>query len=108
MNRVVQVFFNSDLRCGLDGLTIIAKKAGVNSDDLSDGEFLVFINKKKNMMRVFHGNMFTHYRPESGRVNYGMIQHLPRSFNGTKFDFSEALKRAVLREIAPGGRINEN
>lgn len=99
MNRIIEVIHNADMRNGLNGLFRIAKKHGAHPENLKKGEFLVFINTKESMFRVYvSGTTFAHFKPESGRVDKRMIQHLPEAFNGTSFEWNNALKKAILKE----------
>lgn len=99
MNKIIQVFFNVDMRNGVDGLMAIAEKAEIDLAKVSPGHFLVFINSRKNRLKLFASkDVYAYYRSTEGPINMLMIQHLPRAFNGSKINFSGALRAALLKE----------
>lgn len=100
-NRILQIVFNADLRCSHDGLTIQAKKAGVTVSDLEIGEFIVFINAKKTMLKIYAaGNTIAHFKNQGyQRINLGILKMIPRFFNGKELKYDEALAEVIRQEI---------
>lgn len=103
MPRIQEIFFDTDLRNGLDGLIDVAKKRNVDIDKLKKGDFLVFVNTKRDKMRLVPcKDLFANYRSPTGRIELNMIRHIPEYFDGSELGFSKALEKA-LREKGIGG-----
>lgn len=103
MNKIVYYFPNSDLRCSHDGLTIVAKREGKDPKTLNPGEFMVFVNTRKNMLKIFAArNVIAHYR-QNGAIDLRILQHLPEVFNGGGFNYSAALRKVLERDFAKRG-----
>lgn len=72
MNRLLHVFWDTDMRCGHDGLASIAKSEGIDASTLGIGNMLCFINRAKNKIKVLApttvmesgggGNIVAYYR----------------------------------------------
>ncbi len=103
MNRVVRAVYDADFRCSHPGLTKIAQKLGVNPQELNEGEFLVFLNRPQNAVKIFASNNTIAYfkmpKP-SQRVNLKIISMIPRFFNGTSLNYEGALKNQIESELA--------
>lgn len=98
MNKIIRVFFDVDMRNGLDGLNRVATEHKLNLAELDQGEFVVFINSSKTILKLFATkDMYAHYRSPSGRIDTRMIQYIPTVFNGTRFKFDDALREALLK-----------
>lgn len=100
-NRVVRVIFEADMRCSHDGLRKIAKKLNVIIDTLSLGEYVVFINTKKNMCKIFAaGNTIAFFKMPGGKMmNMKIIGMIPRFFNGKELKYDEALRELIRKEF---------
>jgi hypothetical protein len=99
--RVVRFFPNADLRCSHDGLRLIAKENGIDPWELAPGEFLVFMNTNKNMMKIYApGNVLAHVKsPDNRRIDLDIVRYIPRFFNGTEFKFEKALEKMVSVKV---------
>lgn len=76
---VLQVFLDADLRGAHNMLSQIAKKEGLDLPNLGPNQFVVFINKRRNMMKCYvHGNTIAHTKRE--RLELEAISKLPQSF----------------------------
>lgn len=101
-NRILQVFFDVDLRNGHEGLREIAKKAKVDVENLKEGEFLIFLNTRKDKVKVYASNdVYAYYRSPTGRIQLEAIRHIPNAFNGTSINMEKALT-AVFAEKGIG------
>lgn len=90
MSKILQVFFDVDLRN-------LAKDKKIKVADLKDGEFLVFLNSKKDKVKVYGSHdVYAYYRSPSGRIALEMISHIPNSFSGNSINFDKAIKSALL------------
>lgn len=101
INRIVRVIFDADLRCSHDGLRATAKKLSVSVDDLNMGEYVVFINSKKNMLKLYaSGNTIAHFKtPDHRKMNLKVIAQIPKYFNGRELKYDDALKAVIEKEF---------
>ena len=100
VNRIIRVVFDADLRCSHDGLRLIAKKLHV-STDLKVGEYIVFINAKKSMLKIFAaGNTIAHFKcPDNRRMNLNVIAMIPTFFNGRELEYDKAIEALIKKEF---------
>jgi len=102
INRIVRVIFDADLRCSHDGLRETAKKLKVLVDDLHTGEYVVFINSKKNMLKLFAANnTIAHFKtPDQRKMNLNVIAQIPKFFNGRELKYDDALKKVIEEQFS--------
>lgn len=100
--RVLQIFLNHDLRNGHDGLSGIAKEAGIDTRKLVPGQYVAFINAKKDKLKLYAANGVVAYlKLEAGRkIDERVIRELPRVFQGGRIDYDKALKEVVETALA--------
>ena len=93
MNKVIRLFQNADLRCAHDGLGLLARDHKIDVSKLQKGEFIMFINRRKNQLKAFAaGNIVAHLKTVDGhRLDLNVIQKLPTYFSGGSFKYDEAL-----------------
>jgi hypothetical protein len=99
---VLRCYLDQDLRLGHDGLEQVAKRDGFNTKKLTPGQFLVFINRKKNRIKIYAANDTLAYRRmEQGQVlDLATIASIPRVFNGSGRMFYEAaLKERIVKAL---------
>lgn len=90
---IVQVFQDADLRSGHDGLTKLAKKHGIATGLLEAGSFVVFINSRKDKVKIFAANNTISYtKSPSGRLQMEAISKIPTYFGGQGFVYDKVLK----------------
>ncbi len=100
-NNIAHLAFNSDLRSAHAGLTAQAKRLKLTPpEELAPGEFLVFINRRKNAAKLFAaGNCVVHFKtPDDRAMNPKCIRLIPKYFNGKEFKYDEALEEVVRKE----------
>lgn len=100
-NRLIRIVFNTDLRCGHDGLAAIAKGLRVNVNTLEIGEFVVFVNRKKCALKLYAaGNTVAHFKmPGTRQMNMSVIGLIPRFFNGKELKYDDALAEVIKKQI---------
>lgn len=93
--RILQVFLNADLRGSHNSLILTGKTYGLQLDKLTENQAVIFINKKKTLMKVYvTGNTFSFTRRE--RIDLEAIKHLPEAFGATgEFDYDKALEKSL-------------
>jgi hypothetical protein len=96
MNRLIKYIPDSDLRLGYDGLN---KKVPLTN--LGKGEFVAFVNRAQNKIKLCTQNdMVAYYRHSRGKIDPRVIQHLPEYFNGTGIQYNKAIER-VMKDKFP-------
>lgn len=103
-NRIVRIIFNTDLRNSHDGLTTLAHDFDIDTATLKPGEYVVFINAKKNALKFFAaGQVVAHFRmPSHRKMDMRIIGMIPRFFNGRELKYDDALKELITTEFKRG------
>ena len=101
MNKILQYFPDQDLRAGHLGLSVVANKAKIDTNSLGQGEFLVFVNRRRDKLKMYTGGNVVAYlkMPQGHRLDPRVIQHLPRHFNGAKINYDGAMRDVLKREF---------
>jgi hypothetical protein len=100
-NQLISVFPRTDLRCGHDGLTTLARKAKRDPSTLAPGQFMVFINNSQSAFKMFAANnTLVYYRSPRGRIDINTIRHIPNCFNGNALNYNAALKKSLTELLA--------
>ena len=99
MSRVIQCFLGVNMIQGHDGLSKLAKGKGIDVKSLEPGNFVVFINNRKDRIKVYTANnVIAYLRMDSGKIDLRTISEIPRPFNASgKIDYDKALKDALLK-----------
>lgn len=102
MAKIIQVFFDADMRNGHDGLVALARKSDLNIQTLESGTFAVFINGKQNMIKLYApNNVIAFYRaPAHSKVELRTIPLIVKSFHATRgLDYDAALKTVIEQRL---------
>jgi hypothetical protein len=102
MSQIIQCYLNSDLRAGHDGLAKVAKKDSIHVNDLEPGNYVLFINKKKNKLKIYAANHVVAYlkMPAGEQIDLNTIPAIPRAFCGSgKIDYPKILRATLEREL---------
>lgn len=102
MSRLLQVFFNSDLRCSHDGLSQLAKEHDINVSALEPGEYVIFVNSAKNRLKLYaSNNVLAYLKLDSGKgIDLRTIALIPKAFKASgKLDYDQALKEVLTKEL---------
>ncbi len=96
-NRIIRFFPESDMRCGHVGLAKHAKKRSINVKELRVGEYVVFLNARKNNMKIYTtNNIIVHLRTQNNsRIDLRVVRMIPEFFKGGNFDYSGALRKTI-------------
>jgi len=102
VTKVIRYFPGTDLRCMHDGLRKIAQEHGIDPWNLKPGEFLVFCNASRTMLKIYApGNTIACTKsPDGRRLDLNVIKYIPRFFNGSEFDYNRALKEVLQKKVA--------
>lgn len=97
---IVQCFLNADLRGSHDSLSRVAKKNGLDTRLLTNNQFVVFINRRRNMMKCFvAGNTISFTKRD--RIDLAAISKLPQAFGSTgDLNYDHALELALEERLS--------
>ena len=101
MSGIIQCFLNVDMRNGHDGLTKLSKENGVITQKIEPGNFVVFVNSRRDKLKLFAANQVIAYlrMPAGRKIEMRVIKELPRVFNGKKIDYDQALSLALDKAL---------
>lgn len=101
MNKIVRYFPDSDLRGQHKALALQASKGKVNVDSLGAGEFLVFVNRKRDKLKMYTGgNVVAYLKMKDGhKLNPSVIRNLPKHFSGAGINYDAAMKETMQQQF---------
>ena len=96
-NRIILFFPETDMRNSHVGLAKYAKRRQIFVNELRVGEYVVFLNAKKNNMKIYTANnIIVHLRtPDYSMIDLRVVKMIPEFFKGGSFDYSGALKKTI-------------
>lgn len=101
--KCVNVFLDVDMRSGHQGLTIYAKKKGVDLRAMNNGHAVVFINRARNKMKCYSYNgVLSYYRSDDVKrpIDLTTIEMFPRAFSPDgSMDYNKALKASLEKQL---------
>lgn len=105
--RVIRCFLDTDIRMGHPGLTLLAKKEKIVMSELGHGEFVIFVNRARNKVKVFApGNVLAYLRLERGTLDLRAIQEIPKVFGAKgKIDLDQATRTVLEKKLGKGLRV---
>lgn len=100
-NRVLRVVFDVNMQNGHDGLREVARKLNQNLDSLEVGEFVVFMNTKRTILKIFaSGNTIAHFKhPLGHKIDLRLLSMIPRFFNGRELNYPKAIEEILKKEL---------
>ena len=78
-------------------LSDMALKNNIRVSNLSSGEYVVFVNRKKDRIKVFAANnIIAYHKSVEGRIDMGTIALIPKAFEGSgNLNYNKALKKRL-------------
>jgi hypothetical protein len=98
-NRIMRVFLDADLRCSHLGLSLLAAKEKVKVTELSDGEHIVFINRKVNKMKIYSARNIVSCHLSTGKMDLGTLNYFSEAFGAQGFKYDNALKKVLTERL---------
>ena len=101
MAKVVRVFFDADMRGQHKALSEMATKARVKTDNLANGQYVVFVNRAKDRIKIFaSNNIIAYYKSPSGRIDMNTIALIPMAFEGPRgLNYDKALANTLEKRL---------
>lgn len=102
--RIIQCFMDADLRGGHDWLADMARTHKINVKSLQPGEFVVFVNRAQDKIKMYAShNIVAYMKLEGGRrVTFDLICEIPRAFNANgRLDANKAMRDAAEKVFRP-------
>jgi len=95
--RVAQVFINTDMRTWHKGLAKLCATHGINVDDLTPGQVVVFINNKRTKLKMYCANKIVAYLNNGQeRLTFEQLSAIPEAFRGPgAYDLGQALRTEI-------------
>jgi hypothetical protein len=99
--KVIQCFFDADMRNGHLGLAAIAKKDKIDVEQIEPGQYVVFLNSAKNRLKLYAANGIVAYYYKPGmKIDLHVISEIPRAFLGSgRLDYDAALRKTLEKRI---------
>jgi hypothetical protein len=86
---IAQVFFDQDLRYGIDGLKVILQQKRIALKALKDSAYVLFVNRSRNQCKMIsftsRGTWLTTFRTNKGRMALDDLKRLPTLYKETGF-----------------------
>lgn len=94
MNRVKQIFLNTDLRCQHRGLSLLAAKRKCNLDKLEPGEHVAFVNRRKDRVKLYSANGLLSYLKSDRPLDLRAIASIPEAFGKSlKLKYASGIRK---------------
>lgn len=106
--KIVAAIANVSMASGHDGLMAIAKKLKYNPQTMDQGSVLLFINKKRDKLKLLNntGTTLGYVKMAQGRqMPLEAIQYVSQAFAGGQINVEQAIDafiRARMNEPEPG------
>lgn len=99
MNKLIGVVNNTNLGCGYDGLTIVAKKQlELDVRIMGKGEFIAFVNRRGDKVKLLGAQDFVAYHRRGtgqGKIDLRILKHLPNYMSGRVFNYDDAMVEVI-------------
>lgn len=96
---LIRYFADVDMRNGHSGLRKLAKSEGLDLRLMISNEYVIFVNKKRNMLKMFASyNVIAHLKLDNGTIDPRVIAHIPTCFQGNQINYPLAVKKMLTKE----------
>ena len=104
MNKVVRIFLDADLRCQHKGLASAAKKESVDVRKLPIGEHVMFINRKRNKLKMYSaGEIVAYLRLPKGVLDLRALGRIPEVYGSNlEIKYAKSLEEMIRKEFSSG------
>ena len=102
MNKIVNLFLDTDLRNHHEGLAKIAMKKKVDIGGLKPGEHVIFINTSMTYIKMFSASgVLSSKKENKGKINMHSIEMIPEAFDSSgKLNWDKAERMAIEKQFA--------
>ena len=100
-NRVVRIFLDVDFRNQHTGLSLVASKHKVDVDALKDGEHLIFVNSKRNKIKMYSSRgVLSYLRLKKGVIDLNTLVEIPKCFShNLSVSYDKALTKVIKNKL---------
>lgn len=91
--KITRLFLNTDLRCGFEGLRLVAKKSG-------ETDAVVFMNTARTAFKMLTGEYLVYFKTGGRRIPIEAIKHLPEHFGGSPAQMDAAVRKSLEEKLA--------
>lgn len=103
--RIARVFFDIHMGQAFNGLLSICRESGYRPEEFKES-FVVFINKNRTKFKLLVGNQYLVYHDNQNRAfPLEAIQYIPQAFKGKKFEFDNAIERAIREKVTSNASV---
>lgn len=106
-NKLLHIFWETDMRCSHEGLKAVAKKKRFPLSDMKQGDCVVFVNRQLTRVKMFaSGTKCMLYIAEGNkRIEPDTIRLLPGYIvGGAELDYLGALQESINQRLAKRAR----
>lgn len=95
---IVRAFFDIDMRLGQTGLGQTMIAAGVKPTAIKSGDFVMFMNKKKTMVKVLWDHVYMlQIRKTEGKISIEDLYRIPDQFK--KWGIAGPVEKKILYHL---------
>jgi len=103
MSRIAKLIEGVHMGLGHQGLAALsAKELGIDVEKLTDGDLLLFINRRGDKLKVLGGKdrVIGYIRaPGGSKLMKDALQYLPQTFGGQGFSYERAVRIALTKRL---------
>lgn len=98
--NIAQIFFDTHMGKNFVGLNDIMRKAKVDPRNA----YVVFMNTKRTKFKLMVSDKYLVYHDNKDQqIDLNSLRHLPRAFEGDKFNFSKAVEGSINEKFNTDG-----
>lgn len=100
--KIVLLIDNVHMGLGHDGLTAVARKFKKNPEALQDGELLMFLNRRRDKLKIMGsaGRVIGYLKmPKGNKIMLEAIQYIPQAFGASGINYDYALRSALQSRL---------
>lgn len=86
---IAKVFFDADLRYGIDGMRELLKKKRIAMSAMKNADFVLFLNRKRNQCKMIsftdRGAYLTTFKTTKGKMSLQDLKAIPNLYRESSF-----------------------
>lgn len=98
--EIARVFLDVSMTNSFRGLLKIMSDAKMRVNEIPDGKFTIFINKRRTAFKLIVGKSYLVYCNNGSRViPLEAIQNFPEFFDGRRLDLKGAVRKTIMSKV---------